>query len=124
MPYKDPEKMKEWWKKNGKESNRRKYWKDPEKSRALARKYRENNLEKSRDRSREWRNNNRDKFHEIQAKSRNKAKEDLSDRWIKKVIAANSKLRTSDIPASLIDAKRIEMKINRLLKEIENEKHD
>ena len=108
------------------------------------RRWRERNPEKaafeSTRRNREWRKKNPDKAR-LQARERlkrfyeknphrclehsklwaSKSRRDLRDQYIKSLISNDGILSASDIPESMILAKRAELKLKRKLKEMTNE---
>lgn len=49
--------------------------------------------------------------------------QELNDRYVKSTIIQKASLRCADIPQSLIEAKRVHLKLTRLLKEKANEEH-
>jgi len=94
-------------------------WYVNNKERAAKRKsiYYENNKEKMLAASVIWNKNNKKKM----SNKRLNNSLTLNDTYIKCVINNATNLKYSDIPKKLIEAKRIELKLNRLIKEIKSE---
>lgn len=93
------------------------YYNRNKESRAVyAKQYRENNAEKDKASKRNSYVNHRDSTN-FKRRFRRKC---LSDTYIKQCLVVGSVLSYSDIPLSLIEAKRLELKVNRLIKEQEN----
>ena len=91
-------------------------------TRESMRKWREANLEKARERSKEWirkwRKTNPEMDRERNRELQRKKSAELSNSYIlHELLIARSTLRASDIPAELIEAKRVHIKTLRLLKE-------
>ena len=99
---------------------------------AYNKKYREENKAKCKRLTAEWRKNNRDKVYKHKADWRKNNPEtahrgynrrrrrniaELTDLHIKGVLTARTKLKNKDLPQSLIQAKRAELKLLRLIKE-------
>ena len=95
-------------------------------------KYREANKAKCQELTAKWRVNNRDKVYKHKAdwrknnpvtahKGYNRRRRaniaDLTDLHIKGVLTARTTLRSKDLPQSLIQAKRAELKLRRLIKD-------
>lgn len=114
--------------------DRAKYKKLPDEVKEKRRQYRfewrENNREKWRSMRKAWRDKNPDKCREMGmrwqkdnpekvAGYRRKAREELRDSYIKQRIVHQSEglLSTSDIPQILIETKRAELQITRILKQ-------
>lgn len=112
----NPEKLAEYYKKNSK----RMY--------AVQVEYRKNNPEKTRAKGVNYRKNNLEKVRATEARNRKKNIEknrarstasikDLSNAYVAKKLG----FKVSEIPPELIEAKRLNLKIKRKLKEIQNE---
>ena len=118
---KNKQKIKESWAKY-RESNK-------DKLRESSLKYSENNKEKIKESNAKSKAKNRERMKEYWVKyhARNKYKEqayykdrrkNLVDRYVISLIRKKSSLKVKDIPKSLIEAKRMQILINRTLKEI------
>ena len=93
--------------------------------------YRLNNKEKIAASGKRWAMANRDKCLESSRKHRSaniekirgdfqEMRDGLHDNYIKRLICDKSNIRCGDIPQSLIEAKRAELKLKRLIREHEN----
>jgi hypothetical protein len=144
MPYKDPEKQRSFarkyyaankelvnarsvqWQLNNKEkaSASCKLWKskNKEKIKVIARKYRKQPEVKikSNQYQREWRGRNRAHANAEANKHRAKHCEELRDSYVCKTLTQNSSFKVKDIPPALIELKREELKLKRLIKEKQN----
>jgi len=69
-----------------------------------------------------WRLNNPERLAASKKKRKQRERKQLKDQYIKKLLVKGTRLSQSDIPASLIDAKREQLKIMNLLKEFEHER--
>ena len=81
-------------------------------------KYYSNNKDKLRDYSTTYRLNNLEKTREAARLGVKRSADDLSRMYIIKLIKQNTRLKPKDIPIELIEAKRMQMMINRKLKEM------
>lgn len=73
---------------------------------------------KARDKLRYLRN--QDAYKQAQQRRNVKSRKLLEDTYIKKTLTHGSVLSTVDIPSELVEAKRAQLKLKRLLKEIQN----
>jgi hypothetical protein len=95
--------------------------------------YREKNIDACKERERAWREKNREKLKDTVRRTREKNRERIRDRerdrtgkevaeltntYVKDVLRRHTGLRSSDIPPELIEAKRLEIKLKRLIKEL------
>ena len=132
MPYKDPEKRKEYKRKYDL-ANKEKIAKRNKESRL-------NNKEKFAERKRKWRLNNKEKIKEYELKNKEKIakrqkewainnkeqlilyrmneKNNLSDTYVKRLITARSPLRFRDIPQDLVALKRTEIQMKKHIQEL------
>ncbi len=100
-----------------------------EKISAQQKKYRAENKEKESSRKKKWQVENKEKVSAIQKKyqvenkerisaQQKKHREGLPDVYIKRLIVKGIPLKPKDIPQCLVDLKREELKINRLIREM------
>ena len=98
---------------------REQYWKDPEAARLRVRQYKKAHPEQTRERKRNWTNSNRE---HLRAYYNGKSAQ-LSDSYVRNKLSKNSKqkeiLASGDIPQALVELKRIQILIQR---ELKNEK--
>ena len=100
-----------------------------EKQQRYFRAYREKNSKILNTKSTKYYYEHKEAARKRQNKHFRKGIECLSDRYVKKLLIQNSTLTISDIPQLLIEAKRLEIKIKRYIKEQEDgtqitKKHD
>lgn len=89
------------------------YVKNKDKINEYGANYRANNKDKNRERMASYREANRDKIRERSASDR----KNLEKKYLIVLIRHKSTLKVKDIPAELIEAKRMQMLINRTIKE-------
>ena len=75
------------------------------------------NKEKINKYFKEYRSKNKENCKKIVKKYKKKQREQLEDGYIVQLITQNTGLTTADIPSELIEAKRLEIKIKRIIKE-------
>lgn len=85
-------------------------------------KWRKKNPEKAREQARErlkrFSEKNPNKYLELRKKWGRKSRRNLSDQYVKSMLANDGILAAKDIPAGMILAKRAELKLKRTLKEM------
>ena len=98
---------------------RKREWnkKHPEKARETSRKWRNNNRDKANALSVEWVKKNPDKQTFMQARLRN----NLSDGYVKQQIKRQTGIPTANIPDDIIELKRLQIKLNRKIKQKKSE---
>ena len=106
MPYKDPEKRKEYKRKYDL-ANKEKIAKRNKESRL-------NNKEKFAKRQKEWAINNKEQLILYRMNEKN----NLSDTYVKRLITARSPLRFRDIPQDLVALKRTEIQMKKHIQEL------
>jgi hypothetical protein len=89
-------------------------YRDPEKEKEYQRAYREKNLERELARGRAYQEKNRSALIANQAQIRN----ELDDVYVRRVLQQSTGIPRADIPPELIEAKRLEIKLKRLIKEM------
>ena len=87
--------------------------KNKDKIKAVRANYRRKSKDKIKNYNAKYREINGDKLREMGAFDRN----NLLDKYVVRTIVQGTTLKSSDIPGSLIEAKRMQMLINRTLKE-------
>lgn len=136
-PAKKSESFKAWYARNAEQQRERnktyylenfdalrerrlaRYWADPEKYRAKSIESAKNHRERVNERRRKWiktRPDVRAKADAAGLRSSKKARDALADSYVKQVLAVNG-LPRDQIPRSLIEAKRVQLQIKRLLRE-------
>ena len=99
------------------ERAKEKYWEDPEAARLKVRQYKAANIETVKVKKKEWNSQNREHLRSYY----NKKTEQLSDAYIRNKLAANHKrertLRSENIPQELVDLKRIQLLLQRKLRD-------
>lgn len=105
---------------------------NPDKIRAAHKRYRETHLEKLNKRSREWTKNNPEakarvnrkwiennpeQYRAYKRKQQQRARDKLSDSYVRGMLSLRTSLVPSDIPQELVDAKREHIKLHRKVKE-------
>lgn len=99
------------------EHAKKKYWEDPEAARLKVRQYKAANIETVKVKKKEWNSQNREHLRSYY----NKKTEQLSDAYIRNKLAANHKrertLRSENIPQELVDLKRIQLLLQRKLRD-------
>ena len=79
-------------------------------------KYREDNKDKIKIRQKKYYENNKDKLAIGDSRAKKKCIEGLHDYYVKQLLIKNSKiLKREDIPQELIEAKRLEIQIKRII---------
>ena len=118
------ESHRKWQEKNlEKENERKRKWRtdNPERAREIdrkaRRKWRAKNPEKMRELAHKWRAKNLERARELDRNLQHKWSAELSDSYVSNRLTERTTLRASDIPAELIEAKRVHIKTLRLLKE-------
>jgi len=112
--------FKEYYLKNKEYFNKRSreyYLKNKENLRKKSREYNSKNKEKINKYFKEYRSKNKENCKKIVKKYKKKQREQLEDGYIVQLITQNTGLTTADIPSELIEAKRLEIKIKRIIKE-------
>jgi hypothetical protein len=109
MAYKDPEKARLW-----RDANR-------ERMAALQKAWRNANKEHIAAYDKMYKRNNPEKAAVSKAAYKARCRTDLRDAYIKTCLCQSSTLKPRDIPKSFVEAKRIQMQINR---EINNAKRN
>lgn len=84
--------------------------------REYARKWRANNPEAKREQNRKRKESNPEAYAEMQKRSYERHCINLSDYYVRRVIMFGNKLKHSDIPQSMVEAKRIQIQIQREIK--------
>jgi len=79
-----------------------------------------NNRAKRNNYTREYEKSNPEWARAVRRRTKTKDRLELRDPYIKKLLRQNTILRDKDIPQSLIEAKRIEIKMKHYFKEQEN----
>ena len=99
------------------ERAKEKYWEDPEAARLKVRQYKAANKETVKAKKKEWNSQNREHLRSYY----NEKTEQLSDAYIRNKLAANHKrertLRSENIPQELVDLKRIQLLLQRKLRD-------
>ncbi len=90
---------------------------NPEKILAYSKAYYKVNKEKLNDYSKEWAVNNPEKRKVSVNKNALKNKKELSDNYVKRLFIQRTSLTASDIPPELIEIKRQQLILKRLLKQ-------
>jgi len=117
-----------------------KLWKkaNPDKAKAQKKRYHAKHPEKQEEKKKRWRANNPEKWkaqlkrrreakkardpekYEAERKAqKQRARERLTDGYIKSLMVNANSLRRKDIPQELVDAKRLQLMITRKIKELE-----
>ena len=97
------------------------YWRNPEKYRRLSLESAANNRPAVNARMRDWYARNpsaverKNRASTVAGKS---ARRELRDTYLRKILSQGTAMTFSDVPDSLIEAKRVHLQIKRLLKEI------
>jgi len=93
-----------------------------EKKKIYDKKYVQANYERICERNKAYGKRNRKKLNEISNKYRQKAREEMSDDYIKQLLNQSSdyKFKLHEVPKELIEAKRIQLKIWRMTNENSN----
>ena len=101
-----------------KESSKKYYENNSEKLKESSKKYRENNPEKVKEKAKKWKENN----HEKVKKYTNKISNEMGDSYIKNKLCTITKnsLHVGDLPNELIEVKRLQIQLFRLIKNKEN----
>ncbi len=112
------------------ERSKARYWANPGQARDYSKSWRKENPEKARvlskrnkktqagiEREARYREKHLDRIRSLNAERVRQGAEALSDQYVTGVICARTPLRHSDIPLSLVEAKRVQLQIKRLLKE-------
>jgi len=87
-----------------------------------SKKYREQNIDKCHKSGKKYREQNRDKCFEYSRKKHKQNKENLTNTYIRNLLNNGiSRIKNKDIPLELIQAKREQIKLFRLIKQIKNE---
>ena len=88
----------------------------PEIMRAASRKYRQANRDLVLQRLREWYYSNPERAGEITKRSQRKHRRDLDDCYVITCLLRRTRLTVDDLPKMLIEAKREEIKLKRLVR--------
>lgn len=78
------------------------------------------NPEKSKEATTNWRNKNRRRFNENNRKNLKAQRDRMNDTYIKRTLYQGTSLKSADIPEALIEAKREQIKLKRLIKDMSN----
>lgn len=89
----------------------------PDLVRARQQRWRDTHPERARDVSRDWWRRNRDSANDRSKEAYRKRAEALTNSYVKHVLLANHWIKNVDVPHSLIEAKRVQLQIKRLIKE-------
>lgn len=92
-------------------------YKDPEYKQKYNKKYCREHAEKLRKRTKKWRKDNAEYERNRGKKAAKKDRELLADRYIKQVIYISYGLMANEIPQILIELKRKQIQVKRLLKQ-------
>jgi hypothetical protein len=118
----NPDKVKQYRaaaKPRAQEYMREQYWKDPESARLKVRQYKAANRETVKAKKKEWNSSNREHLRAYY----NSKSAQLTDSYIRNKLSKNSKqkeiLASGDIPQALVELKRVQILIQR---ELKNEK--
>ena len=98
------------------------YEKNKKSHRAYTKKYREEHLERLKECAAKNYQENKEEHKEKSKARRKKCRDNLTGNdYIRSMLVDDTCLKRSDIPQSLIEAKRLELKMKRFIKEQENE---
>jgi predicted nucleic acid-binding Zn-ribbon protein len=112
--------LRKWREKNrGKLLERSRQWvaENPEKRRETVRKSDAKNAKKRREKARERYAENRERLNLDTLKRGARNRKNLSDVYVRQLMTKRSPLLHADIPQELVEAKRVELKIKRYLRE-------
>lgn len=99
--------------------SRTKKWATSNKKRMceLVRLWRSNNKQRHKENSARHRANYPDKYKKYSQNTIKKSRNTLSDGYVKSLLVSHTKLKRSQVPSDLIEAKRVQLQIKRYLKE-------
>lgn len=110
--------FKEW-------SNKKKFDESyKEKKRLLSKNWRKKNKERSRETVKKCHSLNKDKYKQSWISRYSKNVESLNDAYVRHCLLGKGKRLPIEIPKEMIEAKRIQLQLTRLLKEKRNENTD
>lgn len=80
-----------------------------------SKKYYKNNKQHIKQKAIEWRKQNKEKYNKIAKKDEAKARQELKDRYIKRIIVATLNISTDQISQEMIDLKRTQIQLKRAI---------